>query len=379
LPRPTESFRAPAAAAAVVLLFALCSLSTLTGCLPRAAESEPPETVAGTLYQLQRGRFTRIPDEQTPVRTPFDPWTVQGRISDLVSLRDRVYVGVNGCGIAELDFGGDEPGFRYFYDAMIFRYRTLTTLIPERDSFLCHVYFNKLLNVVEETELKLQGISLLRFLPSTGGYQFLTPPYQEEHPDWEAVGFVPVAEREFCLQWKYSDQNRTLFAYSRFDLSSSEEKEIGELDYRKSYRFQDARQGDSEALSLLLREARARLDVPGASTAYHFHIRSAGEPLIRRYEYHPADFASAEEIHLFSLSAVQEAEHLLLLLPDGSLLHASSESRQIRHSLLPSLPEGFEYRELLLHGTRLVASWEQNAFTKVGSAGIFITEFRLIP
>lgn len=308
------------------------------------------------------------------------PWTVQGRVSDLVSVEDRVYLGINGYGIAELTIGElEEPGFRYFYDPMIFRYRTLTTLIPEQDSLLCHLYFNKLLNVVDETELKLQGISLLRLFPRTGVYRFITPPYQEAHPDWEAVGFVPLTTKEFFFQWKYSDRNRTLFSYSRLNLVDLEEREVGELGFRRSYRFQDAEVRASSPLKVLLAEARKILDEPGTSTGYQLHIRTDGQSLIRRYEYHPDDFTSADEIRLISLSGVRRADHVLLLLPQGLLLKASAGSRQIQRFRLTVLPEGFAYRDLLVHGQHLLASWEQRSFTGVGAAGIFLEKFPFFP
>ena len=366
----------PAAVALTVLIFAV--LTALGGCSRERPEPKPAETISGTLYQLQKGRFTPVPKVGQSWVTPLQPWTVQERVSDLVTLGESVYLGVNGHGIAQLILKTDgEPGFNYFYDPLIFRYRTLTTLIPERDFLLCHLYFNRLLNVVSQAELKLQGISLLRLIPSSGIYAFLTPPYQEEHPEWEAVGFVPVTPREFYLQWKYSDRNRTLFSYSRFDLADANEEEVGALAYRKSYGFEDARQ--ASILGVMLEETRKHLDMPGISTAYQLHIRSEDRPVMRRYEYHPDDFASAEEIRLYTLSGFQREGSYLLLLPDGLLLQGSSGSRQIRRLRLPPLPEGCVYTDLLLHGTYLIAAWEQTAFVDVGAAGIFFTTIALIP
>lgn len=336
--------------------------------------------LGGVLYRLQKGRFTPIVTGLGTEATDFQPWTVQGRVSDLVSVEDRVYLGINGYGIAELTIGETgEPDFRYFYDSMIFRYRTLTTLIPEQDTLLCHLYFNKLLNVVGETKLKLQGISLLRLFPRTGVYEFITPPYQEAHPDWEAVGFIPLTTQEFFFQWKYSDRNRTLFSYSRFDLVDLEEQEVGELGFRRSYDFQDAEDRASGPLKLLLTEARKILDKPGISTGYQLHIRTDGQSLIRRYEYHPDDFTSADEIRLVTLSGVRRAEYALLLLPRGLLLKASPGSRQIQRFRLTVLPDGYAYRDLLLHGQYLLASWEQPSFTEVGAAGFFLEKFPFFP
>jgi hypothetical protein len=359
----------------------LCVLGALNACKDPTPEPQPSETVDGTLYQIQNGRFSPLPEGGRLTATPLQPWTVQNRVSDLVAMGERGYLGVNGWGIALLTFDADgEPGFTYFYDPLIFRYRTLTTLIPEsdvgEDSLLCHLYFNRILNVVSQRELKLQGISLLRLIPSSGDYSFLTPPYQEKHPEWEAVGFVPVTPREFFLQWKYSDRNRTLFSHSRFELAGLTEMEVESLTYRKSYGFEDVQQ--TGVLKVLLVEARRQLDTPGVSTAYQLQIRSPGQPLIRRYEYHPADFASAAEIRLYTLSGFTDGDSYFLLLPDGLLLQGISATRQIRRLRLSPLPPDHVYTHLLMHEGKLIASWEQTAFTDVGAAGIFFAGFPFI-
>jgi hypothetical protein len=362
-----------------LLLGAFLSLS---GCRPAQPEPESAEPISGSLYQIQQGRFTLLSDAGEIRETPFQPWTVQARVSDMTVLGPSVYLGINGHGIAQLTPGESaRPEFRYFYDSLIFGYRTLTTLLPQDrpdgPALVCHIYFNKLLNVVAESELKLQGISLLRLDPSRGIYEFLTPPYQEEHPEWEAVGFVPVDPQEFFLEWKYSDRNRTLFSYSRFDLLHQAEEEVEAQSYRRSYGFHDIE--ESSALRVLLAEARRILDTPDSSTAYQLLIRSQDRSLVTRYEYHPDDFTRAEEIRLYSLSGVRSSEDLYLLLPDGSLLHGSPSSRKVRRLPLPPLPEGYVYRQLMLHDDTLLASWEQNAFTDVGAAGFFFAAPALIP
>jgi hypothetical protein len=371
---------------AVLPVLVLCVLGVLNSCRATAPEPEEPQIISGTLYQLQSGRFTPLPEGAQPSATPPQPWTVQQRVSDLTVLGERVYLGVNGYGITGLVLETDgKPDFNYFYDPLIFRYRTLTTLIPERgldrgtgkDSLLCHLYFNGLLNVISQSQLKLQGLSLLWLDPASGIYSFVTPPYQEQYPEWEAVGFVPVTPVEFFIQWKYSDRNRTLFSYSRFDLRAAKEEEVEALAYRKSYGFEDARQNG--VLGVLLAEARRRLDTPGISTAYQLQIRFEDQPLPRRYEYHAEDFASAEEIRLYTLCGVKRGESYLLLLPDGLLLQGSTGSRQLRRYRLPPLPDDFVYTELLLQGRILIAGWEQTAFTEVGASGIFLAGVALIP
>ena len=385
MPRRTSKILLPATAAAlnirslvpaVLTLLFLGTLTALSGCKGEPPEPLPTQTLSGTFYQLQGGSFYPVPEGQTLSIPPTRPWTVQERVADLVSLEDRVYAGINGYGIAEITFAEEGTStFNYFYDPLIFRFRTLTTLIPEKDSLLCHLYFNKLLNVVSQTELKLQGLSLLRLSFSSGVYKILTPPYQEAHPDWEAVGFVPVSADRFYFQWKYSDRNRTLFYYSLYDLEEGKEQEVGEQSYRKSYGFQSASKGSHPAVRVLLAEVRSRLDSVGLSTAYQIHLRSEDKPLIQRFEFHPADFTSAEEIRLFSLYGAARGERVLLLLPDGLLLESVSGSRKVGQFRLPALPEGCVYRDLLLHRGYLVAGWERLEFTEVGEAGFFLSKY----
>ena len=350
----------------------------LTGCGKRSADTGPAEGLQGTLLQLQEGRFIPLPENQPLASVAERPWTVQERVSDLTILGERLYAGVNGRGIAEIVPSVDgKIDFNYFYDPLLFRYRTLTTLVAQKETLLCHLYFNKMLNVVGESELKLQGISLLRLTPSSGIFQFLTPPYQEQHPEWEAVGFVAETPRRLFLQWKYSDRNRTLFSYSLYDTVEATEQQIEELRYRQSYGFQDAR--SSADVKPLLSEARKRLDTPGIGTAYQLSIRFEDSPLPRRFEYHPDGFAGAEHIQLYSLCGAQRGESLLLLLPDGLLLESVQPSREIRRYRLQALPAGFAYRTLLVHGTYLIAGWEHSSFTDVGAAGIFFAHVPLIP
>ncbi len=375
------------AALPALLGFLVLASSLLCGCRNGAGEPEAAAAhgLGGSLYRLEQGRFAPVDSAQAIGSTHLEPWTVQGRVADLVTSNDAVYLGVNGYGIAEAflesnsDSAPPQASFNYHYDEAIFRYRTLTTLIPEGDSLLCHVYFNGLLNVVGGGALELQGISLLRLFPQTGIYQFLTPPYQKQHPEWEAVGFVPETPGRFFFEWKYSDRQRTLFAHSHFSLNDLEETQIEKLAFRQSYGFRNIQEEGPPALAALLGEARRLVDEPGYSTAYQLQVREEHTPLVRRFEYHPQGFTRAERIRLIALPAFKRGETYLLLVPQGLLLAAVEGSGRIHRFRLPSLPEDYVYCNLLLHGEHLLAGWEQTSFTDVGAAGIFVEKFSLFP
>jgi hypothetical protein len=368
----------------------LCALAFLLSCSARASQSAPhggPETLRGGLYQLREGVLVALAgaEEIRPVRRL--PWTVQERAAAAAAIGERIYLGVNGRGFAELDLGaGTPPGIRYFYDAPLFGHRTLTTLIPAGTDLLAHLYFNATLNVVGPEELLLRGVSLLRFQPQSGECRLLTPPFQRVRPDWEAVGFVPSSPRRMAFEWKWSGPEETRFAYTVLSFETEgkpQEMQSDVMSYRNSFGFRDAERDAAEPLRRLLREARRTLDSPGASTAYQVELRREGSPLPERYEYHPPGYARAADIRLYSLSAVERGGRYALLLPDGLLLRAGARAGETTAALpglrLPTLPSGHRYGVLLLCAESLLATWEQPLFTEVGSAGIFLRRLADFP
>ncbi len=220
----------------------LCALAFLLSCSARASQSAPhggPETLRGGLYQLREGVLVALAgaEEIRPVRRL--PWTVQERAAAAAAIGERIYLGVNGRGFAELDLGaGTPPGIRYFYDAPLFGHRTLTTLIPAGTDLLAHLYFNATLNVVGPEELLLRGVSLLRFQPQSGECRLLTPPFQRVRPDWEAVGFVPSSPRRMAFEWKWSGPEETRFAYTVLSFETEgkpQEMQSDVMSYRNSF------------------------------------------------------------------------------------------------------------------------------------------------
>jgi hypothetical protein len=368
-------------------LASLAALAALAGCSPRKGEREP-EALSGGLYQLRGGVLVALSDAGgiQPVRRL--PWTVQERVAALAVLGDRVYAGVNGRGVAELDLqGGTTPEIRYLYDPLLFAYRTLTCLIPGDTDLLVHVYFNATLNVVAAEELPLRGVSLVRLFPGSGEYRLLTPPFQAGRPAWEAVGLVAQSPQRLFFEWKLSGAEESRFAYTVLSLEPGgpEEQRADVLAYRNSFGFRDVEREGPQPLRLLVREARRRLDSREASTAYQVELRREGSPLPERYEYHPPGFARSEDIRLYTLGAVERGGRYALLLPDGVLLRAAAQpsggtwQRALGALHLPSLPPGHRYCALLVAGEHLLATWEEPAFTEVGSAGIFLRKVPNFP
>ena len=295
---------------------------------------------------------------------------MQERVSDLALLNGRLYLAVNGHGLACLEArSGGPPVFRYFYDPQLFRHRTLTALVPSGGSVLCHLYFNGLLNVVRPEDLPVRGLSLLRLNPQEGTFQRVASPFQVSHPGWECVGFAPLSDREFLMEWKLSGSEQTRFEYTRFTPASLSEVPSERQEYRRACEpepFERLPAGLRPQAQELLR----RLATPGPAPAVFFTVRSTADPLPRRYVYRPSGIDSQEGT--VTAHAFQDAGRWLLLAPDGLLL-LDTQGGSTTPRNLPPLPAGFQYTGLSLLDGLLVASWEQADFLTTGAAGIFIS------
>ena len=58
----------------------------------------------------------------------------------------------------------------------------------------------------------------------------------------------------------------------------------------------------------------------------------------------------------------------------AGLQHARDDNGDgLTDLLLPRLPENFQYTDLFVSADSLIIPWEQNAFTEVGAAGLYIS------
>jgi hypothetical protein len=308
------------------------------------------------------------------------PWTVAARVSDLVALDGRLYLAVNGHGLASPESPGssETPArFRYYYDPLLFRWRTLTTLVPSEGSITCHLYFNSLLNPGGAGRLAVQGLALLALQPQDGTYRQIRTPFEAAHRGWECVGFAPLSAQEFLLEWKLAEPERTLFAYTRYLPAASAERPATRREYRQAWEPQALEAGLPDGLQPLVRELLRR-ERPtgrgGAEPSFFLAVRSAAEPLCRRYA-RRAPSRQEEADRLLTAHAFLDGEQRLLLSPDGLLLAAPAAPAggQFPARRLPALPTGFQYTGLFVLQGKLYAAWEQADFTATGAAGIFIS------
>ena len=299
---------------------------------------------------------------------------------------------MNGHGLARLGLS-PSPTVEAFYDPILFRHRTITRLLPFKDSLLCHLYFNALLNDARAEDLKVRGISLLRFEPDERSWRSLALPFQEDHPEWESVGLLPVSEDRWLFEWKRTGQDRTEFRYTAYDPATREERDLARSVYLEAWRFPALDDGTGApgsgslpaALRPLLEAALEALPVRGAAgsaggpgsgaPAVQFTLRGEGAAADLRREFRPPGYDTAEEPSLVEIPLARSGPRHFALLPDGTLLSTRDPGQGVERDALPPLPEGFRYGGFALTGGKLVAAWEQRRFYEVGAAGIFVRDF----
>ncbi len=342
-----------------------CAL--LVACPGGKPGQAPGATGSAAWYQLQSGAFQRVPSpaEGTPVRP--QPWTVQTRVADMAWLGDTLYCGINRWGLASVSVDeAGTPAFSYRFDALLFPHRTITTLIPRRDSLAVHLYYNAVLNDAQPQELTRTGVSLVSFLPQRSQFVLLTPPFQRQNPGWEAVGMAAVSADEFILEWKQSDSALTRFAYTRFRPDTLLETSVDRETFRSAL-------GVPTISGPLVPTARASLFAavatqvsalaPGTALEFIVHTRQPSVEL----SYRQVDSADA----FIRVPVYEDGDRRLALLPDGRVVTTRADGA-IRTMALPPLPVGFRYTGLTQNGSWLVVAWEESQFTNVGRAGLLI-------
>jgi hypothetical protein len=355
----------------------------LLSCRGKAATpgSEAGQPAEDQWLVLQEGKLEPAGALPPPGATRRLPWTVQSRVAGLALREGAIYLAVNGYGIVRLELDSP-PRLEPWYDPLLFRYRTIGEILPQAEGILCHLYFNTSLNIARAADLKVQGISLLRLSPPEGIYQVIPLPFQVDQPDWEAVGFLAEGGRRFLLEWKLSTRQETRFEYTAFEPGTGREQMADRAEYLRAYRFTGiADRSLSPALRSVLQAARGAL-IPAAGgaappTAIHFLLRREDSADVARYEYQPEGFRTSAQAELLTVHLYQAGEHLYALLPDGRLLVQRRQELpgRVRTHPLPVLPHGYRYEHVLVHGGKLVASWEERNFFEVGAAGILVRDF----
>ncbi len=358
--------------AAELFIFVACERNTQT--LQPQNKSQPKASVRW--YQLIEGKFEEISEKSPAIPVKAKPWTVQQSVRDILTMDNTSFMGINGYGIASVTLKGSKhPLFRYYYDPIIFKYRTITTLLPLENSIICHIYFNQTLNITTPESLKIQGISLVRLIPKYENYKFIIVPFQRVNPDWESVSFLPLSNTKFLFEWKHSSREQTEFRYTSLNILTMSEKSISRTDFLSSYNIVQISDCKDKSLKKLLYFVKNKLKTPGI---IHFHLRTPLTHIDKIYIYTPPK-DEEKNFNLVPITIIKTLHSYYVLLPDSkyfntgpSLYKVEINERSIQKIDLPQLPPGYTYNTFNLLDKRLILGWEQNSFTEVERSGLLI-------
>jgi hypothetical protein len=345
------------------------ALAALASCSARgagapAAPAADAAAPGAAWYQLQSGVFQPVAAPAAGAATARRPWTVQSRVADMAFLGGELFCAVNGAGLAVVgrDAAG-APSFRYHPDSLIFAHRTISTLVPRQGGLTVHLYYNALLNDAARDELTLNGVSLVTWMPTASDYAFLMPPFQKKNPDWEAVGFATESENSFDIEWKYTDAVETRFAYTRFHADTKTEEPADRDTYLAALGV-PAISGSSVPTTLASFFSACRASLAPSPAALLFSLRARESPIRRNYR------SERESDSAVAIPVFEEQGSLYALLPPGRVLCSVADAQ--RTLVLPRLPDGFRYTDIVRWGDSLLIPWEETAFTDVGRAGILV-------
>ena len=371
---------------AIMVLVVIISLSTFS-CQKKERKTQNLKQEVSKWYQIQGGKFEPIDAPFKAAGVEVKPWTVQSRITDSVVADSKLYLAVNGNGIASMALlsnsllSNSPPLFRYFYDPVIFKYRTITTLLHLPESILCHLYFNEMLNITTADTLKMEGISLIKLIPQYENYKFIILPFQKKHPDYESVTFLPETNEVYHFEWKYSSEKETKFAYTNYNLANKIETKETRKEFLSEYNFKDEKTSEiPHDLDAVFKASIKALKSLKAADKYtiHFSVKTVDNSIIRRFSYNAtndtgtADNSESAYYNIVTVPTRITKSGIYALLPHNILIYYSQNSAKPVQNVLPVLPSGYRYTGFNCLKDYLVLYWEQSSFIKVGSAGILL-------
>jgi hypothetical protein len=331
----------------------------------------------GVFYALApTGEFVAARELSSLGAAEFVPWPQQVRVTDMLVRGDRLFLAVNGHGLAEVLAANDKVSFSAQYAETFFSGRTVTRLFPVENALYCHVYFDAAFAGTGPLAASGQRIGLLRFRPDTPDAGFvpvaltILPPAEA----WEAVVARPLDERTIALEWKLSGSDRSAFRYSEIDLSSG-----AEIEKDRTWFYDTARPAALASASLdpaLKALLKTLAETLARETADCRILFTSYDPVtgreIRTSFTNTADPKSEATIY-YSIRVTAVSEGYLALLPDGRYWRVgTADERSWRQGRLPELKPPGRYTLIAFRGEWLCAAWEEVDFFRVGRAGVFL-------
>ena len=337
-----------------------------TGGIPELAYAELNQ--AGTLTSV----IKEIPNKE------FKPWTTQLRPAGFISLKDGVFIAVNGG--YPLLFKTATGKLVHPDRALANKYLestaglTVGSLYVDDEGAGIHLYTDNFFNHPAATPSESGRPVVIEV--SAGaldvfGLNIPEYPFSAENTGWEPVELIHKPDRNI-IAWKYSDDKKSLFRYIVHSPDGEAVDEIDEGYFRDEFDLLPAEDG-SFALRGFIRAARE-----GAAGE---RLKNAGDIYLRL----PAGCDGASEAVYISEYSERGNDSLPVQLQacrDGETWYILDEQSvfvcesNITVNELPALPEGFEYTGIWTGGGYMLLSWEETRFMYTARSGVIMIGMR---
>jgi hypothetical protein len=370
-PGLTERFLSGTLVLAAALFFVLgCSPSVERGAgsVVETSDGAPADDVL--CYIFEGGSLTAIEDIRRLPEGDRKPWTRQVRVVDARRIGNELYCAVNGIGVfifSDIFAAGGELQYKTISHSDIFDERTIGSFFFYDSTLFCHLYSDSVLSSEKPSS---QPIALLSIDPEDNLPKIIPFSFQDRNPGWELALLSPQPDGLWSLAWKYSSEEKTMFRYSDLDVKAWAETEITEEEFLNNLMPLD----EASAPQKLKKAAHAafgtgeRAEQP---VVVDISVQNSRAGTRQTYRFGPSGALRNGEGRYELLDCFEDRGVFYLLLPQGEIIFINSEGEDGEFRL-PSLPPGFVYTGFVTDGRKIIAFWEEQDFTLVGSAGILI-------
>lgn len=352
---------------AAVLAIAACSLRTTAAARPSTSRVSG----SGYWYRFESGSLIRT-SAPFAEKVPFLPWTVQSRAAGLLEIGSTLYIASNGWGIIALPHPSFPPAkIILVADPRLFFGRTVNGIYDERGNLLVDVYRNTLFTTPTP---EMGPLNAVMFDTMTSRLEPIVLPSGRE--GWEAVDVVHTSADLWVIAWKRTLSDRVQFKYSAYSPATAKESPVSRREYLNAYGYDPLASAPPGLRSIAAAIAAANI----ADTVVDLHVRKAGVSRILRFRLGSSERLAAGDANLVSVPVVATSREYYALTEQGDILSAQTREarpapgpmKRLRVHALPSLPPGYVYTDLWTDGATVVVSWEEQRFTEVGAAGLYL-------
>jgi len=360
-------------------LLALFSTSCKKKNLPPPAEEiifAPIEEVEPDTHRWFS--FTRTGFEETtiPARSPdypMRPWTQAPRISSTLSGTDTGYLLVNRRGLIQLS-GTKEP--LLIPDSRLFSGTTADTLLTASDNPVFKLYINTLFEEQVDQSAAARGSIpvMVQYNPATNLYYPLVSKSDLNIPEEAQVTAVASVNDTWYFSAKQTDERQTSFTYlsvpSGAFFDTRNVTPVSDEFFRSLWdqkAFREAPDRYKQLLSVIPDTISFTLSASDYSQSSRVNT-----PVL----YYQGQDMAEDDVEVLSAVGQTGRSWTMVLFADGTCyfagslpkLHILNNGKPV-YFRLPALPEGIEYTDFALCGSKLYAAWEELDFYNTGKAG----------